>query len=164
MNEHSNAVEHSDVLERATDGPLCVLPSQWAGLWRNSSDSTPEGLLYTAILRDALYCWRGKAFNGRISREALQREARRWIFDDNPSYVTFVDVCQALGIDSARLRADLRTFETTGVILERSPARSVRGGQGSGLFTKKPPRRRRDRRERSGRPRGRPKQEKETIS
>jgi hypothetical protein len=85
--------------------PDLVLPDQLAAPRRDSLVSGERALML-AVLEDAIRCLEAPA--GRGEREA--RHARRWV-TANPSAwpFSFVNICETLGIEPARLRAALLT-------------------------------------------------------
>ncbi len=107
--------------------PDYVRPSQWRDLHRSANgDAAPIKRLMFAILEVSLRDLTGvgkvsvrrrtRRAPGVLAREATLRssraqvraaDARAWIFDDDDGPFAFQNVCDVLGIDSARLRARL---------------------------------------------------------
>ncbi|MGH7859242.1 MAG: hypothetical protein ACREQY_18100 [Candidatus Binatia bacterium] len=75
---------------------------------QRESVSRGERGLMAAILQDAVECYR-KTCNSRLPREqSLHRETEKWIFSDDRSWVlSFVNVCDVLGMDAERIRHTL---------------------------------------------------------
>lgn len=64
-----------------------------------------------AILEDALEIHRKYARKPGRTHERLVAETERWLFSDDTAWpVSFLNVCSALGIDAAWLRAQLTGF------------------------------------------------------
>ncbi len=83
-----------------------VLPQQFAR--RPSFVSTSTGRLMSAVLADAVDCFCQQRGGNFAERSKLHREAAAWIFSDDSSWpFSFVNVCDALGINPSRLRQRL---------------------------------------------------------
>jgi len=76
---------------------------------------TPERRLLVAILSDAIDCYR-KNLGGRTARaRRLCREAEHWIHDDDQLWVfSFRNICDALGVDAAAMRARAQLWKLRG--------------------------------------------------
>jgi hypothetical protein len=73
----------------------------------HASEESPEKRLMRAVLEDALGIHRKYAVPGR-RRRRLVDETEEWLFSDDASWpLSFVNVCRTLGVDAARLRAEL---------------------------------------------------------
>lgn len=86
-------------------GPQTVLPVQFHA----ERATCPEGRLLLAVLEDALGIHKtyARVPSGRHRR--LVAETEEWLFSDDTSWpLSFVNVCDSLGIDVAWLRARLR--------------------------------------------------------
>lgn len=83
-----------------------VLPQQFAR--RPSFVSTSAGRLMSAVLADAVDCFCQQRGGNFAERSKLHREAAAWIFSDDSSWpFSFVNLCDALGVDPSRLRQRL---------------------------------------------------------
>lgn len=62
----------------------------------------------SALLTDAIDCFCGARGGSAAERSRLHREAAAWIFCDDPTWVfSFINVCDALGVDPSCLRRRL---------------------------------------------------------
>jgi hypothetical protein len=85
-----------------------LLPSQYAELTRARPGTEPERRLLLAILTDAIVTFQARgASPQRAARRAFD-EAARWLFSDDQSWpCSFVNICDALGIEPGPLRRAL---------------------------------------------------------
>ena len=103
-------------------GPQTVLPVQFHA----ERATCPERRLLLAVLEDALGIHRryARVPSGRHRR--LVAETEEWLFSDDTSWpLSFVNVCHALGIDVAWLRAQLGGPMPGTVALESPPITAV---------------------------------------
>ena len=89
-----------------------VLPVQFYPARRGSASVEPVLRLMAAVLSDAMRCFQ-RNFAARHTHGRREfREAQFWIFEDKGTGpFSFEDVCDALGIDSGRLRASIVRWE-----------------------------------------------------
>jgi hypothetical protein len=72
------------------------------------------GALLSAILTDAVTCFKkhGKATNPRARR--LRRETEEWFFRNEPEWpFSFISICEALNLDPAYIRRGLQQWRKT---------------------------------------------------
>ena len=82
-----------------------VMPVQFYPPRRGSASLEPTLRLMKAILVDAVRCFQRNFEARHRHRQQEFREAEFWIFHDKRSGpFSFEDVCDALGVDSSRLR------------------------------------------------------------
>jgi len=65
-----------------------------------------EFALLRAMLLDAIQCLEGQGCPKR-ERQRLARDARAWVARRDPAPFSFENVCEAIGVDAAGLRAQL---------------------------------------------------------
>lgn len=110
-------IRHSMSAESPVEGagetsplsPAAVLPEQfYARATGNSHPVSGVRALMGAMLEDALTCVQQQALKPSRRHHRLAREAEQWIFADNTTWVfSFLNVCAALGLEPAYLRARL---------------------------------------------------------
>jgi hypothetical protein len=82
-----------------------LMPSQFYPARRGSASVEPIVRLMGGILADAVRCFQRNFDAHQRDRKQEFREARFWIFHDKgEGPFSFVEVCDALGIDPRRLR------------------------------------------------------------
>lgn len=86
-----------------------VLPEQF---YTSSAVHTPGVVaLMRAVLNDALVCYQKRFLSHSRRAHRLAREAEAWLFcDDDRWPFSFVNICDALGIEPAALRRQLRQW------------------------------------------------------
>jgi hypothetical protein len=85
-----------------------LLPSQYAEMTRARAGTEPERRLLLAILTDAIVTFQARAASPRRAERRAFDEAARWLFSDDRSWpCSFVNVCEALGIEPGPLRRAL---------------------------------------------------------
>jgi len=88
--------------------PETVLPSQLIGSGRFDASAMPEKRLMLAVLEDAVITFQRYATSTRRRGRRLFSEAEVWILSDEADWTcSFLDVCDALGLDSRYLRQGL---------------------------------------------------------
>ncbi len=88
-----------------------LLPSQFYAL-RGGRCFSGEQRLMLAILADAINIFQGCHCSGQATKSRLFREAEEWIFGSDDRWpFSFVNVCEALGIEPQALRKRLRALE-----------------------------------------------------
>jgi hypothetical protein len=96
-----------DTADSLTFSPHVVLPVQF----HSPRTLCPEQRLMLAILEDALSLYRkyGKYGRGSGRQWRMVAETEEWLFSDDTSWpFSFVNLCHALDIDVARVRAQIR--------------------------------------------------------
>jgi hypothetical protein len=97
--------------------PDILLPAQLAWGCRQDSHASGPRALMLALLEDAIRC----LLTPRRSRH-VAREAEAWIRADDPLWpMSFLNVCEALGLAPAKLRAALLAKATAGRTGEGRP-------------------------------------------
>ena len=93
-----------------------LLPAQLHGRRRGSAAIEPLKRLMTAILVDAIGCYRRNRMAVTASKRREFREAKSWLFEDrSDGPFSFEMVCYVLETDPQSLRRSLRQFEYTRV-------------------------------------------------
>jgi len=88
-----------------------VLPAQWGAERGHNAALQPEKRLMLAVLIDAieLVLPDGGAVNARKAK--LIRRAAEWICSNDREWAfSFVNICEALGVEPARLRKGIARF------------------------------------------------------
>ena len=94
--------------------PYPLLPSQHAEPARTQELARPERRLMLAILSDAIVLFQKCAGDIGTSRRRELRETERWILSDDQRWpCSFVNVCDALGLEPAPLRRMLLRWRVT---------------------------------------------------
>lgn len=85
-----------------------VLPAQFYSLPDSTYKTRGESALMYAVLDDAINCFQKQfAMRGRLAQR-LAREAEEWLFSNDRSWpFSFVNICEALGVDPEYLRLGL---------------------------------------------------------
>jgi hypothetical protein len=105
MSRHSASLRTGDT---HWDEAYPLLPAQYAELTRASEPTQPERRLLLAVLSDAIVLFRSCAPDVQDTRRGACEEARRWILSDDRAWpLSFVNVCDALGIAFEPLRRAL---------------------------------------------------------
>jgi hypothetical protein len=85
-----------------------LLPSQYAEMTCTRAGTEPERRLLLAILTDAIVTFQARAASPRRGARREFEEAARWLFSEDRTWpCSFVNVCEALGIEPAPLRRAL---------------------------------------------------------
>ena len=102
-----------------------LLPSQYAELTRTPSGSEPERRLLLAVLTDAIVTFQAHAASTQRARRRLFDDAARWLFSDDRAWpCSYVNVCEALGIEPSGLRRALLDWRAC-----QEPRSSVRAAR-----------------------------------
>jgi hypothetical protein len=92
----------------------CVQPqshssAQYFDTLRRRIFLEPEKRLMLAILEDAVECFQDNAFSQSERGRRIFKEAKKWIVERDREWVfSFENVCEALGLNPAYVRAGLR--------------------------------------------------------
>jgi hypothetical protein len=86
-----------------------ILPCQYHDLSGGGYRLTGEQRLMLALLADAINVYQKGALSGALRARRLYADAEQWIMTDRPGLcgLAFPTVCEALGINPARLRRRL---------------------------------------------------------
>jgi hypothetical protein len=98
----------ADALESKLSVPQAVLPVQFYGARRGTSEIEPMRRLMVAMLVDAVRCFQTKFDRRQPGRRQEFAEVQSWIFsdaDDGP--FSFRGLCEALEIDHQAVRRGL---------------------------------------------------------
>lgn len=101
-----------------------LLSSQYADMRRNR-ERPSEASLYFAILEDAIRCYLDSRITLRVL--CLNMEARRWIFGENMSIVSFELCCSVLNLNPAWLRSKLARISGTFLVAKHRRERGPLG-------------------------------------
>jgi hypothetical protein len=105
-------VNQADSMESEFSAPQALLPLQFYGPRRGTSEIEPLRRLMVAMLVDAVRCFQTKFETHQPARRQEFAEVRSWIFseaDDGP--FSFKAVCDAIGLDPAAIRKGLARWE-----------------------------------------------------
>ena len=98
-----------------------VLPEQFYNLIAPPAAGHGVRALMHAVLDNALWYWRKQFTTTNRREQRLAREAGEWIFSEDVSWpFSFVNICEALGLDPAYMRQGIRQWQ------QRPPARAAR--------------------------------------
>lgn len=103
-------VAHVDIREMVTSRfqPDELLSAQYFERTQKKIEVMPEKDLMLSILEDAVCCFQKYLLAPDKRGKILFEEAKRWIFDDDESWVfSYRNVCDVLGIDGDYLRSGL---------------------------------------------------------
>jgi hypothetical protein len=101
-----------------------VLPVQFYEARRAHPENAPYAALLLAVLEDAIRLFQGRRWIGKPASEGNPQarahgrvraydEARDWLFDEESTKpVSFIWLCEALGIDPSYLRAGLNEWRS----------------------------------------------------
>jgi hypothetical protein len=109
--------------------PEAVLPAQMSGGVRWDADTSGPRALMLAVLEDAVRCIENRRWPRRFGARRLAAEAEAWVRCDRADWpFSFLNVCDALGIDVDAMRSRLliRRPAPGGHNQVRRPASSVR--------------------------------------
>ena|ERR1700730_16087357 len=132
MGNTISIVNQTDSLQSEFSEPQAVLPAQFYGARRGSSETEPWRRLMAAMLVDAVRCFQTKFQARQAAGHQEFAEARAWIFSDrDDGTFSFRAVCDALDVDPATIRNGLARWKERRLAGEKShmirrPAPSVR--------------------------------------
>lgn len=104
-------LERSAALPAGELTPAAVLPAQLTAGFRNDASCQPEKRLMLAVLEEAVAAYQkfACATTPLARREFV--DAQRWIeLEDHHWPFSFVNICQALGLDATAVRGGLRAW------------------------------------------------------
>jgi hypothetical protein len=88
--------------------PDILLPSQYFSVVQGGGGLTPEKKLMLAVLESALQDFQRYRLASGVRRKRLFREAQEWLTSqERTGTMSFVVICQALGIDPDYIRQKL---------------------------------------------------------
>ena len=88
--------------------PEIIRPVQFDSIWRRSSHLTPERLLLVAMLEQAASDLSNFRFRPRRRAQRIYLDAYQWVTSDDRSHpFSFVNLCEALKLSPAALRAGM---------------------------------------------------------
>ena len=94
--------------ERTPSGPDAVLPAQVSEGVRWDADTSGPRALMLAVLEDAVRCIENGRRQRRFGMRRLATEAEAWVRCDRADWpFSFLNVCEALGIDVDAMRRRL---------------------------------------------------------
>jgi hypothetical protein len=108
MDHIQSIVNQADPTSGEFSEPQAVLPLQFYGARRGSSEVEPLRRLMLAMLVDAVRCFQTKFEKRQPGVRQEFAEVRSWIFsDEDDGPFSFRTVCDALEIDAGALRKGL---------------------------------------------------------
>lgn len=88
-----------------------ILPEQFGPEQKGLFQGGGIQALMCAILEDAIYCFQKQFGNPGQEARRLAAEAEEWLFTDDLEWIfSFLNICQALGLDPGYVRAGLRNW------------------------------------------------------
>jgi hypothetical protein len=88
--------------------PETVLPTQFHEVWHRPAPITPERALVLSVLWRAIEDLYRNRFARRRRDQSLYAAAYKWVASDDQSWpYSFVNVCDALALDSTAVRQEL---------------------------------------------------------
>ncbi len=91
-----------------------VLPAQVSGGVRWDADTSGPRALMLAVLEDAVRCIENGRWQRRFGARRLAAEAEAWVRSDRADWpFSFLNVCEALGIDVDAIRSRLLEITPT---------------------------------------------------
>ena len=88
--------------------PDAILPAQMSRGVRWNADTSGPRALMLAVLEDAVRCIENGRWQRRFSTRRLAAEAEAWVRCDRADWpFSFLNVCEALGIDVDAMRSRL---------------------------------------------------------
>lgn len=113
--ERASAVCMSEQFDLTTDErlessvrPQSLSSAQYFDTLRRRIILEPEKRLMLAILEDAVQCFQNNGFAQTVRGRRIFQEAKKWIVDADREWVfSFANVCEALGLNPAYVRAGL---------------------------------------------------------
>jgi len=110
----SDIAEAQDIEFEGLTEPQLVLPSQFFSHIGEATVVEGERRLISAVLEDALLCFRKYAFASNSRGRTLFRNAEEWFMEpDTGAAFTFEYICEAGGLDAESIRARLRRWQQT---------------------------------------------------
>ena len=92
--------------------PAAVLPEQFYPQLEDKAVSQSIQALMHAVLDDALWTWKKQFITKERRVQRLAREAEEWFFSEDESWpFSFVNICEALGLDPAYIRRGIRHWQ-----------------------------------------------------
>ena len=89
-----------------------VLPAQYLAVFRRNTQLEPEQKLMLAVLEDAVTCIQKYGLSSQTKEKRLFSNTRDWILtQDNEWPFSFVNVCEALGLDSGYVRRGIANMK-----------------------------------------------------
>jgi hypothetical protein len=108
-------VNQTEQIEGEFSQPQAVLPLQFYGARRGTSEAEPFRRLMVAMLVDAVRCFQSKFEARQPAKRQEFAEARSWIFsDEDGEPFSFRAVCDALQVDPKALRNGLLHWAANG--------------------------------------------------
>ena len=93
-----------------------LIPEQHFDQFHKSSQIQPEKQLMFAVLLDAVECFQDYAPSVRHKPDPLFKHTEEWIFEDDQKWpFSFLNICEALGIDPQYVRKGLLNWKQTGL-------------------------------------------------
>lgn len=108
--------------------PDILLPAQYLSTTQRKTYMEPEKRLMLAVLEDAVICFQ-KCLHSSSPKERLSfEEAEAWILEEDSHWLfSFVNICEALGLDPAYLREGLIEWKKREMgVRSKSQLQSVR--------------------------------------
>jgi len=94
--------------------PDAVFPAQMSGGVRWDADTSGPRALMLAVLEDAVLCIERGRWQRRFGARRLAAEAEAWVRSDRADWpFSFLNVCEALGIDVDAMRRRLLEITPT---------------------------------------------------
>ena len=91
-----------------------LIPEQHFDQFHESSQIQPEKRLMLAVLLDAVECFQDYAPSVRRKPDRLFKDSEEWIFEDDHKWpFSFINICEALGIDPQYVRKGLLDWKET---------------------------------------------------
>ena len=103
-------------------GPQTMLPDQFFEEMRRDHFVDGERALMLAVLEDGIRCFQEHLRDPRSNPRLLSEEAEAWIRSDDDKWpFSFVNVCEALGINPPTLRKALLTWKESRLAKQLTP-------------------------------------------
>lgn len=100
--------DSTDLLEAEFSAPQAILPLQFYGVRRGTSELEPLRRLMVAMLADAVRCFQTKFDRRQPGKRQEFAEVQCWLFSDGgDGPFSFMAVCDALEIDPEIVRQGL---------------------------------------------------------
>lgn len=88
--------------------PTAFLPEQYYGTGQSARKLRGEAALMSAVLEDAIHCFRKQFVKKGRRVQRLAREAEEWLFSDDDRWpFSFLNICAVLGLDPGYVRKGL---------------------------------------------------------
>lgn len=110
---HCHSFLFAQILQTTKESlpPVAVLPEQFYTKPEDKAVSQGIQALMRAVLDDALWTWKKQFITKGRRAQRLAREAEEWFFSENDSWpFSFVNICEALGLDPAYIRQGIRQW------------------------------------------------------